>query len=74
MYLILEIQHFDSGATAIPPLVTKDDMNEAYAAFYSVCAVAAVSSVLQHTVVLMDYFGNIYDKKSFNHGGSEDGE
>ena len=66
-YLILEIQKFADGTIATPPLETAETLNSARSTFYSKCAVAAVSTVPVHTVVLLTDVGQMIGLESFSH-------
>ena len=66
-YLIIEIQKFADGTIATPPINTADTLNEARSAFYSKCAVAAVSDVPVHSVVLLTETGQTQGLESFDH-------
>ena len=62
-YCIIELQTQLDGTTATPPLVTKTSHDEALQAFHQTAAVAAVSSVPIHTVVLMTESGEVQKKE-----------
>lgn len=70
-YVILELQTDLNGSTATPPLVTKSTYEQALQAFHATAAVAAVSSVPVHTVVLMTETGEVNKKEICVHGGEE---
>lgn len=66
MYILIEMQ--TSGEqTAIPPIVTKTDRNEAESEFHRLCSVAAVSSVPIHSVMMVDEFGNTIRSEHYAH-------
>lgn len=68
-YVIIELQTQLDGSTATPPLVTKTSHDAALQAFHQTAAVAAVSSVPVHTVVLMTESGEAQKREVFVHGG-----
>ena len=70
-YLIIEIQKLANGSIAIPPVSTADTLNAARSTFYSLCAVAAVSDVPLHSVVLLNEAGQTYALESFDHTSEE---
>ena len=69
-YVIIELQKFADGSVAIPPVNTADTLNAARSTFYSKCAVAAVSDVPLHSVVLLNEAGQTYALESFDHTDS----
>ena len=71
-YLIIEIQKFADGTIATPPINTADTLNEARSTFYSKCAVAAVSDVPVHSVVLLTETGQTQGLESFNHTDNQE--
>jgi len=70
-YLIIEIQKMSDGSIAVPPVSTADNLNAARSTFYSLCAVAAVSTVPLHSVVLLNEAGQTLGLESFDHTESE---
>ena len=67
MYIVLEFQT-NHGATAIVTPKGYAELGKAQQAYYTVCASAAVSSVEQHTVMLVYCNGNVIESKEFRHG------
>lgn len=67
MYIIHEYQTNAEGVTVIVPPVPKATEAEAYNAFYTVCAAAAISSVPYHTAMLCYHNGNVIESKMFDH-------
>ena len=65
-YLVLEIQTFEGG-TVSTPAYAYDDVNAAWAKYYSILASAAVSKLPLHTAVLMDNHGVVLDGRFFEH-------
>lgn len=66
-YLIIEVQKSADGTIAVPPITTADSLNAARSTFYSLCAVAAISAVPVHTIVLLNDVGQEIGMESFNH-------
>lgn len=71
MYMIIEIQKQADGSGAFPPVIQKADWNEALSSYHSVCAVAAISSIPKHMVLLLDDDGNILNREICRHTISE---
>ena len=68
-YIILEMQTDAEGNVAIPtPINAREDYNEAQSVFFYLASIAAVSSVPQHTVMLIENNGVCWDFKTFKHG------
>ena len=70
-YIILEIQHYANGTTAIVPPVSYEDRNQAEAKYHTVLAAAAVSTVFEHCCSMLDRQGRTIKSESFAHGQSE---
>ena len=70
MFILIEMQT-TGEQTAIPPIVTKTDRNEAEAEFHRLCSIAAVSSVPIHTVMMVDEYGNTQRAEHYTHGGAD---
>lgn len=66
-YIVIEIQKFENGTIAVPPVNTADDFFNASSIFHGKCEVAAVSSVPVHSVVLLTETGQTMDYASYNH-------
>ncbi len=77
---IVEVQAWNDGRSAVPAGLAyqiKDDSAQAdeasaISAFYSKCALAAVSSCDTHTIMMLDGEGDIVHgcKQTFRHGRS----
>ena len=67
-WIIFEIQTDRDGKVAHLPPVNKADENEAWGAYYSKLASAAISSVYIHTVMLCTVDGKLIQSRSFMHG------
>lgn len=66
MFIIQEIQ--TNGTTsALTPAVTHTDRDQAEAAFHTVCAAAAVSSVEVHTVLMYNEHGEVVRREFYEH-------
>lgn len=72
MFIVVEIQKYNSGSTDIVAPVlfpeTAEGQKQAYQKYYTVLSYAAVSNVDIHTCVLMNDYGDIIEKKSIYHG------
>lgn len=66
-YLVIEIQKASDGSVAVPPIGTYDNFNSAAAAYHSILATAAVSSVAIHSAVILTETGQMMGLDSFNH-------
>lgn len=65
-YIILEMQT-NNGTTAIVPPASYTDRNQAESAFHSALAVAAVSSVEEHAVVMVTGDGHLIRNECYTH-------
>lgn len=68
-YIVIEIQKLANGTVAIPAPVTYNTHLEALAAYHTILAAAAVSSVPVHSAVILTETGQqiameTYDKTS----------
>lgn len=70
MYIVLEFQT-NGESTAVVTPKTQATLEKAQQAYYTACAAAAVSSVEQHTVMLVYCNGNVIESKEFRHGEVE---
>ena len=68
MYLVIEIQRLSDTTVAITPVYSTAVWAQAESEFHRLCSIAAVSSVLKHTIVFMDDGGFTFDRKSYEHG------
>lgn len=66
MYIILEMQT-SNGATAVPPLITRDGWQAAESEFHRLCSIAAVSSVPIHTIVMLNEYGERLAAQYYEH-------
>ena len=65
-YIVIELQTNAAGQTA--NIVTAyDNLPQAESKFYTVCAAAALSNVLMHSVVIIDQTGMVISNRSFSH-------
>lgn len=65
MYILIEMQ--TNETTALTPVRTFTDRNEAESAYYLTLAAAAISTVKVHTVVLLDEHGNQIKRDFYEH-------
>lgn len=68
MYIVLEIQVWDSVATIIN---SYNSRNEAESRYHQVLAAAAISEVPKHSAVLMDEIGQTIKNETYTHGVTE---
>lgn len=66
MYIVIEIQKNDDTPAAVLTYVF-DTYNEAMQKFYLVCSAAVVSTIRNHSVLVMTTDGDIYQQQTFNH-------
>lgn len=68
MYLIFEIQKLSSTSVAVPsPIFSTDNWNQAESEFHRLCSIAAVSSVMRHTIIMVDDGGIVYKAENYDH-------
>lgn len=73
VFNIIEMQ--TSGRqTAIPPIISRTDPDEAESEFHRLCSIAAISSVPIHTIVMMDEYGNVLRSEHYEHEVVSDGQ
>ena len=65
-YIVMEIQ--DNGATVGNQVFAFDSVNDAEAKYHSLLAVAAVSQVPCHSVVMLNSEGMYIKSESYKHG------
>lgn len=65
MYIVIEMQT-DNGTTHVLH-TEKNSREEAYSAFYTVCAAAAISAVEVHTAMLAMNDGTVLEVNCFEH-------
>ena len=66
-YIVMEIQKFENGSIAVPPIATFDSFFSAMAAYHSILSVAATSEVPVHSAVVLTETGQEIRLDSFNH-------
>lgn len=66
MRIIIELQTND-GVSSMVPARAYENNNEGEAAFYTAVAAAAVSSVKEHSVALLDRSLTVIELKTFYH-------
>lgn len=67
MFAVIEIQK--NGATATPITTLFDNKDEAYNRYHSILAAAAVSTVQEHSAILVSEEGNYMFHEKFVHEG-----
>lgn len=68
MYFVLELQKLDSTRNAI--LTYHEDnwtFQQAQSVFFGKCQYAAISAIPEHTIMLVDVEGSVYETKVFMH-------
>lgn len=66
MYIVIEIQKNDDTPAAVLTYVY-DTYNEAMQKFYLICSAAVVSTIKNHSVLVISTDGDIYQQQVFNH-------
>lgn len=64
-YIVIEMQTTGTTTAVVTPIPVSSDPVQAEGVFLEKCAVARMSSVPVHTVVLLDQEGKIVARKSF---------
>ena len=67
MKAVIEIQK--SGATATPSVQLFEDDAQAKSRYHELLSIAAVSSVPEHSVILVSEEGNYMFHEKYTHGG-----
>lgn len=70
--VIVEIQNHGSTTGCLH--LVEEDRNEAESIYHTKLAVAAKSSVLHHSVVLLDDFGNRVKSETYHHDQTSEPE
>lgn len=65
-YLVIELQKFDDGTLAVPPVATFDSWFEAVSRYHSILATAAISDVPVHSCVILTETGQEIKMDSYN--------
>lgn len=65
-YIVLEIQKFENGQVAVPPINTYTSYFEALARYHTILAAAATSSVPVHSAVILTETGQEIRMDSYN--------
>ena len=68
MYFVIELQKLDNSSCAI--LTCHEDnwtFQQAQSVFFGKCQSAAISAIPEHTVMLVDVEGSVYETKVFEH-------
>lgn len=69
MYIVTELQ--TNGETTAVLNYTYTDKNVAYQKYHTILAAAAVSSVKIHTALIMNEFGLVEARETFEHNEAE---
>lgn len=68
MFIIIEIQKFSEDSVAIPtPIYANANENQAESEFHRLCSLAAISSVPQHSILMIYDDGRYRNSVSFLH-------
>lgn len=68
MYIVLEVQkNLDGTGAIVNPIPTFDTLPEAESCWHSKLAVACISSVPIHTIILMDDDANTIRRETYLH-------
>lgn len=70
-WIVMEIQHYANGTSAIIPPIAYEDRNQAEAKYHTVLAAAAVSDIFEHVCTMLDREGRTVMQKAYQHGQSE---
>lgn len=69
MYIVIELQ--TNGTTTSTLTYNFTDRNTAYQKFHTILASAAVSSVKVHAAMIVNEYGLLEARESFEHGAEE---
>lgn len=67
MYIVIELQKMSDTQVIAPPVITRENWNEAESEYCRVRSIAAVSEVPRHTVIFTRDDGLLYEYKSYSH-------
>lgn len=70
MFAVIEMQT-NGNTTAVLPVITKEDRNNALSAYHSILASAAISKVEKHTALVIDENGGMVAVSCFEHKEEE---
>ena len=65
-YIVIEIQKFENGTIAVPPIATFDSFFEAVSRYHTIMATAAISDVPVHSAVILTDTGQEIKMDSYN--------
>lgn len=65
-YIVIEIQKFQDGAIAVPPIATYDSYFDAVSRYHTIMATAAISEVPVHSAVILTDTGQEIKMDSYN--------
>lgn len=66
-YVVIEIQKFENGSIAVPPIATFDSFFDASSRYHTILATAAISDVPVHSAVILTETGQQIALASYNH-------
>ena len=68
MFVVIEIQKFSDESVAVPtPIYSNIDQNQADSEFHRLCSLAAISSVPQHSVLMVRDDGAYRNSVTYSH-------
>ena len=68
MYIIIEIQKFSEESVSIPtPIYSTPNIQQGESEFHRLCSIAAVSTVPQHTVMMISDTGFFHKVETYKH-------
>lgn len=65
-YIVIEIQKFENGTVAVPPIATYDSFFDAVSRWHTIMATAAISDVPVHSAVILTETGQEIKMDSYN--------
>lgn len=65
-YIVIEIQKFENGTIAVPPIATFDSYFDAVSRYHTIMATAAISDVPVHSAVILTDTGQEIKMDSYN--------
>ena len=65
-YIVIEIQKFENGSIAVPPIATFDSYFDAVSRYHTIMATAAISEVPVHSAVILTETGQEIKMDSYN--------
>lgn len=71
VYIVLEIQKYNSGTVALVPPSTHERAEDAEQKYHTALSYAAVLAVNVHSVVMLNDMGERIKGETYYHGGTE---